>query len=322
MVVQGTLVPSASVNAERLSNIERMFYLNQTINNLEINKIRLIIDEIKIISYFIGKSVGKAGLLYERSKEVESTLSCVNQYIVGVSGNVIYLNCDRNCENLINEDKKVVLYRLEDLSNGNTHCFDTVIISGLTVKHLTILLKLFEMEFILNETIIEVHDIFTLSDSMNINFNVFSKLTDCSIYLEVSHNESIATIKKTVSSCDNLYIKLLYKSKFIFLNSSNLRNSDLGLIRKDEDLKYNMDYLLKRNEELEQIVLKKNTEILTRLFSEENTLNSYKEYLALHKKLEANYAMISKKYNLLSKSKLGMLTLKFWKFLKRIPSDF
>ncbi|MFY0544180.1 methyltransferase domain-containing protein [Brevibacillus sp. H7] len=74
--------------------------------------------------------------------------------------------------------------------------------------------------------------------------------------------------------------------------------------------------------ELEKTIDSKNKEILKRLDSEENTLKQYKDAIFEYNQLEAKYANVSKKYNLLSKAKLGRLTLAYWKFRKRIPEDF
>ncbi|REE90522.1 hypothetical protein A8990_10625 [Paenibacillus taihuensis] len=74
--------------------------------------------------------------------------------------------------------------------------------------------------------------------------------------------------------------------------------------------------------ELEKIIQSKNNEILARLASEEELLENYKGFKHEYNRLEAKYVNISKKYELLSKSKLGKLTLLYWKFRKRIPQDF
>lgn len=74
--------------------------------------------------------------------------------------------------------------------------------------------------------------------------------------------------------------------------------------------------------DLEKIIEAKNEDILKRLASEEETLKQYKNAIFEYNKLEAKYANISKKYDLLSKAKLGRLTLKYWKFRNRIPQDF
>lgn len=75
-------------------------------------------------------------------------------------------------------------------------------------------------------------------------------------------------------------------------------------------------------EELEKLLEEKNKELLRRLDSEEQTLRKYKESIFDYNQLEAKYANVSKKYNLLSNAKLGRLTLNYWKFRKRIPKDF
>lgn len=78
----------------------------------------------------------------------------------------------------------------------------------------------------------------------------------------------------------------------------------------------------KEVEELEKTIELKNKELLNRLDSEEKTLKKYKDSIFDYNQLEAKYANISKKYNLISNAKLGRLTLKYWKFKKRIPEDF
>jgi len=74
--------------------------------------------------------------------------------------------------------------------------------------------------------------------------------------------------------------------------------------------------------ELEQIIELKNKEILERLDSEESTLKKYKNAIFEYSQLEAKYANISKKYELLRNAKLARLTLQYWKLRKRIPEDF
>jgi|GEM_PF-2470315 hypothetical protein len=78
----------------------------------------------------------------------------------------------------------------------------------------------------------------------------------------------------------------------------------------------------KKIEELKKVIEAKNIEILKRLDSEEVTLQKYKEVLLEYNRLEAKYYNIHQKYQLLSNSKLGKLTLKYWKWKKRIPEDF
>lgn len=74
--------------------------------------------------------------------------------------------------------------------------------------------------------------------------------------------------------------------------------------------------------ELEGLIEIKNKELLERLNSEELTLRKYEDSIFDYNQLEAKFANISKKYNLLSNAKLGRLTLKYWKYRKRIPQDF
>ncbi|MEK5478177.1 hypothetical protein NYE70_14825 [Paenibacillus sp. FSL R5-0407] len=73
---------------------------------------------------------------------------------------------------------------------------------------------------------------------------------------------------------------------------------------------------------LKNLITQKNIEILNRLKNEEEVLFKFKNAIFKYNELEAKYSNLNKKYNLLSNSKLGRLTLKYWKFKKRIPKDF
>lgn len=85
---------------------------------------------------------------------------------------------------------------------------------------------------------------------------------------------------------------------------------------------FDENHLNKRIGELESIVDAKNKEILARLDDEEKLLREYEAALFEFNLLEAKLINIQKKYNLLSNSKLGKLTLRYWKLRRRIPEDF
>ena len=96
-----------------------------------------------------------------------------------------------------------------------------------------------------------------------------------------------------------------------------------------EKLKLDYEKMVKKNQECfelnekyKMVIESKNNALLERLESEEKTLEEYKATVLRFNHLEAKYAHICKKYELLSKSKLGRLTLNYWKYRKRIPKDF
>lgn len=101
-------------------------------------------------------------------------------------------------------------------------------------------------------------------------------------------------------------------------------------LREDNNkLKQQINELLSKDNEnineiknLKKIIEDKNNEMLTRLDSEEATLERYKDAIYNNNLLEAKYTNIFNKYELLSKAKLGRLTLNYWKYKKRIPKDF
>jgi 2-polyprenyl-6-hydroxyphenyl methylase/3-demethylubiquinone-9 3-methyltransferase len=93
-------------------------------------------------------------------------------------------------------------------------------------------------------------------------------------------------------------------------------------LEKIIELEEKLGLLEEKNKELELIKESKNKELLKRLDSEEVTLKRYEEAIFDYNQLEAKYANISKKYDLLSNAKLGRLTLNYWKRKKRIPKDF
>lgn len=66
----------------------------------------------------------------------------------------------------------------------------------------------------------------------------------------------------------------------------------------------------------------RNNELLERIRSERETLLKYREAVIAFKELEAKYENLKKKYDLLSNAKLAKLTLKYWKYKKRIPDGF
>lgn len=78
----------------------------------------------------------------------------------------------------------------------------------------------------------------------------------------------------------------------------------------------------KKEQEYKEIIEQKNKELLARLNSEEEILERLRGTIHKYNQLEAMYNHICKKYELLSKSKLGRLTLYYWKLRKRIPKDF
>ena len=75
-------------------------------------------------------------------------------------------------------------------------------------------------------------------------------------------------------------------------------------------------------EKLKRIIDEKNIQILERLESEEQTLIQLKNLLYEYNSLEAKYHHVSNKYHLLKNSKLGRLTLGYWKYRRRIPDDY
>ncbi|MNJ74867.1 hypothetical protein D3C77_718670 [compost metagenome] len=73
---------------------------------------------------------------------------------------------------------------------------------------------------------------------------------------------------------------------------------------------------------LKEVVASKNKQILSLLDSEEKVLVELRDLYFEYNMLEAKYENIRSKYDLLSNSKLGKLTLKYWKSRGRIPDDF
>lgn len=73
---------------------------------------------------------------------------------------------------------------------------------------------------------------------------------------------------------------------------------------------------------LKEVVASKNKQILSLLDSEEKALVELRDLYFEFNMLEAKYENIRSKYDLLSNSKLGKLTLKYWKSRGRIPDDF
>lgn len=101
-------------------------------------------------------------------------------------------------------------------------------------------------------------------------------------------------------------------------------NGPEGSKESEQQQKYNneINALEQKITELEQKIAEKNLEILHRIKSEEEILSKYKNDLFKFNELDAKYLNLNKKYNLLSNSKLGKLTLNYWKYKKRIPKDF
>ncbi|WP_127576384.1 hypothetical protein [Paenibacillus barengoltzii] len=101
-------------------------------------------------------------------------------------------------------------------------------------------------------------------------------------------------------------------------------NGPEGSKESEQQQKYNneINALEQKITELEQKIAEKNLEILHRIKSEEEILSKYKNDLFKFNELDAKYSNLNKKYNLLSNSKLGKLTLNYWKYKKRIPKDF
>lgn len=109
------------------------------------------------------------------------------------------------------------------------------------------------------------------------------------------------------------------------LKTLEAESVDLVRNTKEKDvarLEQKIDELTTSLEKSEECLVEKNKMILKRINSEEETLTQYKDAIFRYNQLEARYANISKKYDLLSKAKLGKLTLAYWKYKKRIPNDF
>jgi DNA repair ATPase RecN len=94
------------------------------------------------------------------------------------------------------------------------------------------------------------------------------------------------------------------------------------LVIEYERLKKDFDDCAKTIQKYKEVIEQKNREVLERLSSEEEILERLKIKIHQYNQLEAMYAHVCKKYDLLSKSKLGRLTLYYWKLRKRIPKDF
>lgn len=115
-----------------------------------------------------------------------------------------------------------------------------------------------------------------------------------------------------------------------FRESETKKKYQLGEIDEGyEKLAIEYERLIKKYDECTKtvreykiIIEQKNKELLNRLNSEEEILEKLKSVIHQYNHLEAMYTHICKKYDLLSKSKLGRLTLNYWKLRKRIPKNF
>lgn len=139
------------------------------------------------------------------------------------------------------------------------------------------------------------------------------------------NNEKLHAVQKENERLKTLIAQLEESNKQLSNENGNVKlqqaaNQELAV--SIEQLNTNLESYKERIKELESIVEEKNKEILNRLDSEEKTLAKYKESIFDYNQLEAKYANVSKKYQLLSNAKLGRLTLNYWKFRKRIPKDF
>ncbi|MDU5141603.1 MAG: hypothetical protein E6230_05370 [Paenibacillus dendritiformis] len=88
------------------------------------------------------------------------------------------------------------------------------------------------------------------------------------------------------------------------------------------DLRRENIELKKKIEQLEQIIDQKNKDLLEQLDSEEETLKHYKSVVHQNYQLEAKYLDLEQKYNLIRNAKLTKLTIRYWKYKKRIPENF
>jgi len=101
------------------------------------------------------------------------------------------------------------------------------------------------------------------------------------------------------------------------------------LREENEKLKTEYEDAIKNNQEQQKLIEEykeqietKNKALLERLDSEEKTLEELKAAILRFNHLEAKYAHVCKKYDLLRNSKLGRLTINYWKYRKRIPKEW
>lgn len=169
---------------------------------------------------------------------------------------------------------------------------------------------------------------FTIERSTVDDLNAKVKLID---QLNTRVNESrekLAVVQKENEKLEAVMAQLEESNKQLKSENDKLKQSSIESTKQNElsdtinQLNRNLSTCKDRAAELEKAVEVKNKELLSRLGSEEQTLRKYKESIFDYNKMEAKYANVSKKYNLLSNAKLGRLTLNYWKFRKRIPKDF
>lgn len=149
----------------------------------------------------------------------------------------------------------------------------------------------------------------SLIDSLSEKSNQYAKL-----------NTQYREVMSTIEELKRENIELKRKIKTLEAESADLvrnnKENDVASLEKK------IAELTRSLEKSEESLMEKNEIILKRIKSEEETLSKYKDAIFQYNQLEARYANISKKYDLLSKAKLGKLTLKYWKYKKRIPKDF
>ncbi|QHT59266.1 hypothetical protein GXP70_04295 [Paenibacillus lycopersici] len=113
-----------------------------------------------------------------------------------------------------------------------------------------------------------------------------------------------------------------WSSANIQLQLANLKLANVILASQNARLAEELEHSRGKNAELKNVIDSKNNELLNRLHSEEELLINCKELMHEQVRLEAKYSNITKKYELLSRAKLGKLTIRYWKYKKRIPEDF
>ncbi|CAH8719290.1 hypothetical protein M5W83_07100 [Paenibacillus thiaminolyticus] len=87
-------------------------------------------------------------------------------------------------------------------------------------------------------------------------------------------------------------------------------------------LKEENEELKGRIQQLEQIIDQKNRDLLEQLDNEEETLRHYRSAIYQNCQLESKYFDLEYKYNLIRNAKLAKLTIKYWKYRKRVPENF
>ena len=136
------------------------------------------------------------------------------------------------------------------------------------------------------------------------------------------YKNDIAQYKEDISSLKEEIAR--YKNETDQIKKSNQSLSDENSKLKEKLSRMETDISIKELQpnKSDELIQEKNQLILERMKSEEETLMKYKDTIFRYNQLEAKYANVSKKYELLSNAKLGRLTLKYWKYKKRIPADF